>query len=135
MATITLDFEGYYLDEDSKVYFPEKQGIYCVYKAIHNKEKDTVSLKELIYIGESENLNERITSHEKWDNWKKKLEKNHCLVLTYATTTSNRERAEKVLIYNHEPICNEKNTESHNVTNLIIKTKGKNSHLEDEYEV
>lgn len=133
MAIITLDFEGYYLHDRAKNAFPEKQGIYCVYKGVYNKEEDTVSLKELIYIGESQNLKERITSHEKWTNWKNKLTTNQCLALTYATTTSNRENVEKVLIYEHQPICNELNKEAHNVTQLIINTKGKNAKLKSEY--
>jgi len=38
---------------------------------IFNEEADTVSIKKLLYIGESQDINDRIENHEKWKKWKK----------------------------------------------------------------
>jgi hypothetical protein len=44
---------------------PAGSGIYGVYAAAYNQGNDTVTLNRLLYIGESENVRDRVTTHEK----------------------------------------------------------------------
>lgn len=72
MKTISIIFEGYWRDI-YKSSIPEKSGIYCVYRGMYNKinresEKGTASLKELIYIGDTLNIRERISIHDRLDD-------------------------------------------------------------------
>ena len=60
----SIEFAGYWR-EPKKGGTPNVSGIYCVYSCIHNANKKTVSLNKLIYIGESEDVRERLSNHEK----------------------------------------------------------------------
>ena len=63
-----LVFNGYWIDE-KKSAIPSKSGIYCVYECTYNPPKEgaksTVNIHRLIYIGEADNVNDRIANHEK----------------------------------------------------------------------
>lgn len=52
MKKINLDFDGYWR-EINKNSIPSKSGVYCVYSCVYNSSNKTVSLKKLLYIGES----------------------------------------------------------------------------------
>jgi hypothetical protein len=59
--TIPLKFEGYYR-EVNRESVPNKSGVYLVYRCVYEKDtkpKPTVTLKQLIYIGESEAVRDR----------------------------------------------------------------------------
>lgn len=134
MKIVTLNFKGYFFDETSKTNFPGHEGIYCVYRGTLSEDKKSCSLKELLYIGESDNLKNRIISHEKWEEWKLQLNKGESLFFSYALTDSYREEIEKVLIYHKKPRCNTKNIQSYNVTSLQIEITGQHKDLDDTYE-
>ena len=68
MKTISLTFDGYWL-EANKNELPSKPGIYCVYACTYNKDVNTVSIRKLIYVGESENVHDRIDGHERLEDW------------------------------------------------------------------
>ena len=87
MDTINLEFEGYWR-EVNKGGVPAKSGIYCVYRATYNQSAGTVSLKELIYIGESENAKDRIQGLEKEREWKKHLKYGEILCFSFAPISS-----------------------------------------------
>ena len=65
--TYSIDFDGYWLDSN-KGSISSQSGIYCAYSCVYNVSGNTVSIKKLIYIGESDNVNSRIASHEKYDD-------------------------------------------------------------------
>ncbi len=75
-----LSFEGYWRDVDING-LPNVSGIYCVYCCTYNNEKKNLSIRELIYIGEAKDLNDRISKHEKWEDWKKRLKGESAFVL------------------------------------------------------
>ena len=56
--TINITFNGYWL-EDNLRRIPVLPGIYCVYECSYNQETDSVTLHQLIYIGEAGNVRER----------------------------------------------------------------------------
>lgn len=66
---------GFYLDRDKET-MPEVAGIYVVYKCDYDSYTDTVEVKEILYIGESQNIRERLNStpdhpsnHELYDDF------------------------------------------------------------------
>lgn len=63
-----IEFDGYWR-EPNKGSIPAKSGIYCVYSCLYDASAKTVDLKKLIYIGESDNVNERVANHEKLADW------------------------------------------------------------------
>ena len=56
-------FKGYRL-EDNASGLPEYSGIYMAYRCVYSSITDKVTLKELVYIGQAENLKNRISSHK-----------------------------------------------------------------------
>lgn len=70
MKKINLDFDGYWR-EINKNSIPSKSGVYCVYSCVYNSSNKTVSIKKLLYIGESENVHDRIANHDRLEDWKK----------------------------------------------------------------
>lgn len=106
MQTISLGFKGYWR-ECKKNGLPGESGIYCVYRCIHNVPetdggKSSVALKELLYIGESKNIHDRVRDHDRFEDWKKHLEKGETLCYSYALVgEEDRERAEAALIFHH----------------------------------
>jgi len=120
--TINLSFDGYWLKaigDDAK-----GSGIYLVYRGV-DKDK-SVSLKELIYIGESETVQARIEKHEKNDKWKAKLQTGEILIFSFASVTSpDRERAEAALIFKHKPDCNDEYVNNFPFDQTTVNSKGK----------
>ena len=104
---ISLELGGYWREVNIG-YIPEKSGIYVVYECTHDSERKTVSLHKVIYVGESENVNARIKTHEKWPEWRRQCGVNRQVCFSFAPTTNpDRERGEAALIYKHKPPVNE----------------------------
>lgn len=105
--TIKIKFEGYWLDEKKSV-VPAQSGVYCVYECRYNQTEDTVSLITLIYIGEADNVRERIANHEKYQDWLKHVRHGNELCFSFGPIISaDRERAEAAMIFKHKPPENE----------------------------
>ena len=108
MKTIKLNFEGYWT---SKEVLPEYSGVYCVYRAVPQKQLDgstKVTLKELIYIGkaEDETIRERHQNHERQVDFENELREGE--VLRYATVevTTDGNCVENGLVFKHKPRLN-----------------------------
>ena len=69
MLEFDIVFDGFWR-ESNKVWITPCAGIYCVYACTFLTDVQKVRLDELLYIGQSENINERIVSHEKAVSWK-----------------------------------------------------------------
>lgn len=78
--TFSIEFDGYWR-EPNKGSVPAKSGIYCVYSCVYDAQGKTVSLKKLIYIGESENVNERLANHEKLPDWQRHVKTGEVLAI------------------------------------------------------
>ena len=99
-----IEFSGYYIDVDV---IPHKSGLYCVYRCVHNLQSKTVDIKELLYIGQAENLFNRMKNHEKIPSWKSELLIGEKLCYSYASVNiENLNRSESALIYINKPKCN-----------------------------
>ena len=104
MTEIRLNFKGYRRDENKST-LEENAGIYCVYRCTYNPDKQAVSLKELLYIGEATNIKVRLSNHERLDDWKAHLRRGEQLCYSRAPIANRelRERAEAALIIHHTP--------------------------------
>ena len=93
LRMVTL-FDGYWR-EANKDSIPRQSGIYCVYTCAYNATEHTVSIKKMLYIGESTNVHDRIATHDRLDDWKKKLTANETLCYSFAPISGDdRIRAE-----------------------------------------
>ncbi|WON75593.1 GIY-YIG nuclease family protein [Serratia sp. UGAL515B_01] len=109
--------------------FPKESGVYCVYRTTLNPKKKS-DLKELIYIGESENIYERISDHNKLSNWKNCLSHDEVLGYSYSTIKAvDRKRAEAALIYEHQPRCNIQDAVEFHFPETTITLNGVTAHL------
>lgn len=62
MKHFKLSFKGYWRAE-KRDYIPHITGIYLVYRCTYVRSNDSVALSELVYIGQSEDVNRRIQEH------------------------------------------------------------------------
>lgn len=123
--TINLEFSGYWLEED-KGSIPAKSGIYLVYVCRYNEERDSVTLDKLIYIGEADNVQDRIDDHEKWPKWREYVPKGSKICFSFAGVTNpDREHAEAALVYYHKPPCNTEYVDSFPFEDAIVKSMGR----------
>lgn len=104
--TFNKNIKGYWLDKD-KSDLPTHSGVYFVYECTYNSKTDKVEIHKLIYIGESGNVNERVSNQEKYGDWKKHVRKGK--ELCFSTCKEDwyyRERLEAAYIYKHKPPVN-----------------------------
>ncbi|WP_323883111.1 GIY-YIG nuclease family protein [Aeromonas hydrophila] len=130
-----IDFRGYWL-ESAKENVPSKSGIYCVYRCVYNSETDKVSLKKLIYIGQSEDVRTRLANHNKLESWKKHLNKGETLCYTFgAVPASDLDRCESALIFHHQPPVNVEYKKEFNSPETSIVLTGKTAFLTSKFSV
>lgn len=133
--TFDVCFDGYWREPNIGG-IPSESGVYCVYSCIYNKTEGTVSIHKLLYIGESEDVNNRIKNHEKWDDWKKELNKNEVICISFGSVNSNiRNRVEAALIFKHKPPVNTDFVNEFPFDKTTINTGGKNKKLETKFTV
>ena len=135
MKTIALSFKGYWR-EVKKSAVPEVSGVYCVYAATYHGETETVSLRELLYVGESSDVRDRLANHERLKDWKRRLKAGETLCYAVATVnSSDRDRAEAAVIYRHKPPCNVEYVNRFPFETTHIETSGRNRFLEAAFTV
>lgn len=135
MKEITLVFKGYW-SEVNKANVPKKPGIYCVYTCKGNSVKKTVSQLKLIYIGSSENVYDRVRTHDRLPEWEDYLKSGETLCYSYAETDSkDKEHIEAALIFTHKPHFNNEYTTSYLYEDMIINISGKASGLQNQVRV
>lgn len=103
--SISISFDGYWRDVNRNG-VPSQSGVYCVYRGTFDATAGTVSLKQLLYIGESDNVHDRLANHECEARWKRHLGGGEVLVFSFGAITSDRVRAEAAMIYHHQPPVN-----------------------------
>lgn len=135
MKTIDLEFKGYYREAKKDSIAPVS-GVYCVYSCVYNREEDTVSIKKLLYIGESDNVHDRIANHDRLDDWLDGLSSGQTLCYSYAKASSDdRERAEAALIFKIQPPFNTEHMKEFIYEDTEIKTSGRKYLLPESFTV
>ena len=132
--TYNLEFKGYQREPNWNS-LPNVSAIYCVYAATPSwAKKRTLSGARLLYIGEAEDINDRVPEEPKTrrDKWAQELDNAEVLCVSYALIDGqrDRERAEAAMIYWHEPPCNSKYTDSFPFPRTTISTSGANKGLD-----
>lgn len=129
--TFNQVFKGYRLEAGLKTLTTES-GVYGVYRCNYNKEKDTVSLKQLIYIGKADNLHDRINNHDKYDEWYLYLETGEelCFCYTLVEVNSN-ERVEAALINSNQPPINTEYKNAFPFDKTTVICSGKHEFIKD----
>lgn len=133
--TYSLEFDGYWR-EPAMGSIPDKSGIYCVFSCVHNQAEKTVSLKKLIYIGESGDVKSRLANHEKLNDWKKHVKQGEVLCFSFAPAPSaSRVRCEAAMIFKHEPPVNTEYTEAFPHDKTTISITGKTTLLKTNFTI
>lgn len=133
--TFEISIKGYWR-ESAINGIPSHSGIYFVYIGSYNASKDTVSLEDLIYIGEADNVKNRIEKHEKWKDWKKHLSTGQELIFsTGGISSTYRERVEAAYIYKHEPVENKEYKNSFPFDQTTVKSSGETALLDTDFTV
>lgn len=128
MESFSLIFDGYWRARNA-VGIPGESGIYCVYACSHDATAGTVSLGKLIYIGESENVRDRIDGHERLPDWKRHLQRGEELCFSFAPILRGRERVEAALIHHHKPPENDAFVDTFPFDTTTVSTSGRNAKL------
>lgn len=124
MDSYNVTFKGYRLDENKDT-LPTYGGVYLVYCCTYNKEKDTVSLKRLIYIGQAVNLHDRICNHDRYEDFKKQLNEGEKLCYSYASVSpGDKDIVENALIYMQQPPMNVSLKDSFNYADSQFSIEG-----------
>lgn len=122
-----IDIQGYYRDV-SKELFPNIAGIYFVYRGFFVPHLKTVTLKALLYIGESADIGSRLKNHERRDDFLSSLQSEEELFYSFSNTENlsdkQRKRIEAALIYELCPPLNSSSTETFEYDTTIIHVHG-----------
>jgi len=133
--TFSIEFAGYWRDKN-KEGIPAKSGIYCVYSCVYNINEKTVTLKKLIYIGEADNVKDRIANHEKKPKWEKFLGTNEELCYSFGPIdATNRVRCEAAMIFKHKPPVNTEYVDSFPFDQTTMKLSGETGFLYTDFTV
>ena len=108
-----------------------------MYACTYNPQEKTVSIRKLVYIGEAANVNERVSAHERWQDWERELKRGEELRFNAALISpdSDRQRAEAAMIHHHKPPCNVEYVDSFPHEQTTISTSGKNAELDGHFTV
>ncbi|NQT63585.1 MAG: GIY-YIG nuclease family protein [Candidatus Marinimicrobia bacterium] len=128
-------FKGYWR-EVKKGGIPSESGIYCVYTCTHDKKGGTVTLKKLVYIGESKNVHKRIEDHEKLAKWRTHLKQDEILCYNFGSVSStSRDRCEAAMIFKHKPPENTEYVNSFPFDQTSLSLSGKTTLLTTKFTV
>lgn len=103
----SLKFDGYWRDVN-KAGIPKESGIYCVYECTYNppkeEKKSSVTIHKLIYIGEADDVRDRIVKHEKREKWMEHVRSGNTLCYSFGSfPKTDRDRVEAAMIFHHKP--------------------------------
>ncbi len=107
MRTYYIQFEGYWL-ERNKTDVPARSGVYLVYRGTVNQGNNRVDLHEIIYIGQSVNMRERIANHDHILDFEAMLSSGETLCYSCAAVDEkDLDIVENALIIAQKPRLNE----------------------------
>lgn len=119
-----LNFEGYWR-HCNRGGLPTIAGVYVVYRCSYNQATDKVTLLEIIYIGQAENINERHKNHEKLSMFQGELKNGEELCYSCAGVDgSSLELIENALVFAQKPKLNDKLVDNYDFQTAHIKLDG-----------
>lgn len=131
----SIQMIGYYMESD-KDKLPAKSGIYCVYNCKYNAATDKVSLNNIIYIGESDDIKSRVANHDKHPAWQRHVKHGEVLCFSFGLIEAdNRVRCEAAIIFRHNPPENTEYTNAFPFDQTRISLSGKTDLLDTDFSV
>ena len=130
----SLTYDGYWREVNARG-IPAQSGIYSVYACRHNPSAKTVTVRKLVYIGEAQNVRDRISRHEKWPLWRRHLSAGEVLCFNFAPIIGGRARVEAALIHHHKPPENTEYVDTFPYEETRVSTSGKNKLLASHFTV
>lgn len=125
ILSYNLNFEGYWRDIN-KGGLPTYSGIYTVYRCRYNDDVDTVSLIEIIYIGQAENIRDRHKNHEKLELFKTQLKSEEELCYSCSQVDKGSlDLVENALVFAQKPRLNDQLREKYNYKPARFKLDGR----------
>lgn len=123
-----LDFRGYYRKAE---FLDSISGIYCVFRGAYVSSNDTVIVKELLYVGQSENVKYRHVNHENKEEWQSHLLPGEELLYSMAPLAKEElVRCEAALIYKNKPVCNHTGKDTFAFSPTLVEVKGRVCYLQ-----
>ncbi len=130
-----VSINGYWSDVN-KSRLPKVSGVYFVYEAKNNEQAQTFSLLRLLYIGESDDINNRVLNHERYEEWKKILNVNNTLCFFAGSVYNNdRFRVEAAYIFHHKPPLNVEYKNNFPFDQTRVISTGKTAKLTTDFKV
>lgn len=125
MATYNLNFRGYWIDSH-KNGLPEGSGIYLVYKCVYKENIRKVSLRELVYIGQANNLKTRIDTHDKREKFLQDCVAGETICYSIAEIPQkDLDIVESALIFMQNPKFNERKCDVFNYDTTELHLEGR----------
>lgn len=130
MKQYNINFKGYRRD-CNKATLPHYSGVYMVYRCKYDSTSDKVSLKKIIYIGQAEDLNERLNKHEKYSKFLEVCETGEELCYAYANISmDDLDIVENALVFAQKPLLNSDLVDNFNHESAGFLVEGKCALLE-----
>ena len=127
MKTFNLHFDGSWSD-NIREELPEYSGVYLVYRG--NLDRGSFLCREILYIGQAENIRSRHTKHEKRDLFIAELRPSEVLFYSCAPVAkADLDRVENALVFEMHPKLNDKLTETFPYETTTVVTDGQCSLL------
>ena len=124
LPTYQMTFKGFWR-EIHKAGIPKKSGIYMVYRCTYNTKTKTVDPKDIIYIGQAEDGNDRVGKHEKLPDFKRELKEGEELCYSFAEVDKkDLDIVENALIFMQKPNVNDYLKDSYNHEDASFEIKG-----------
>ena len=137
MKKFEVTIEPGYIREKYKIGLPAIAGIYVVYKCDYNPQSDTIDIKEILYIGETQNIHERHngtkeepTVHEHLEDFRReaKGDEHICYgVIPFKGSAYEREWLEASLIHFQQPDINTDHKDHYGYPAAEVKIYGDTS--------
>ena len=102
-----------------------------VYRCIYDSTSDKVTLNEIIYIGQAEDLNERLNNHDKYSRFQNACESGEEICYAYANVSmDDLDIVENALVFAQKPSLNSDLVDSYNHESAAFLVEGKCKLLE-----
>lgn len=133
MKTFNLHFDGSWSDSIREE-LPEYSGVYLVYRGL--LDRGSFLCREIIYIGQAENICARHKKHEKRGQFLAELRPSEVLFYSCAPVAkADLDRVENALVYGIHPKLNDKLTETFPYDTTTVVSDGQCSLLSKQFTV
>ncbi|MCF0220111.1 MAG: GIY-YIG nuclease family protein [Muribaculaceae bacterium] len=124
MKTYNIEFQGYWRDAN-KDGIPSESGVYLVYRSRYNNETNTIGLIEIIYIGQSNDVHDRIVNHDQRKSFEETLKAGEELAFAIAPILEEElDIVEQSLIFAQKPELNDLYKDNYQQEDAAFKIGG-----------